>query len=284
MTPSTIRNGSSGPDVQKWQTIIGVTADGSFGPATEAATRTWQTKHKLVADGVVGPATWGVALGIKPSGKPQPTPQASTDQWAYNVAKNAAPQDSEQLRQYVLTDARGEGFYGNGWNNVNAAAASVGLVGNEGVGSNNWGATQGSGDAGSFPHIDYHADGTAYVGMYKKWSTPEKGFLDMRNVILGGGTKGAAGAAAIKAAIQKGNLHDAVYQQHANGYFELAPDKYLASMLHNYQILSVNVPGWAQVLAENGISAFKRVLKWTFGLSLVALSVVGGLIIMEKHK
>lgn len=51
--------GSRGPQVSAWQAAIGVTADGIFGPATQAATRAWQVAHHLSADGVVGPATWG---------------------------------------------------------------------------------------------------------------------------------------------------------------------------------------------------------------------------------
>lgn len=54
----TIKVGSTGVNVEKWQKIIGVTVDGKFGPATETATKSWQTKHGLTADGVVGPKTW----------------------------------------------------------------------------------------------------------------------------------------------------------------------------------------------------------------------------------
>lgn len=55
---STIKLGSTGPDVEKWQKIIGVTVDGKFGPATETATKEYQKKHNLIADGIVGPKTW----------------------------------------------------------------------------------------------------------------------------------------------------------------------------------------------------------------------------------
>ncbi len=57
----TIRVGSTGPAVTTWQKVIGVTADGQFGPNTLAATKTWQSAHGLVADGVVGPLTWGAS-------------------------------------------------------------------------------------------------------------------------------------------------------------------------------------------------------------------------------
>lgn len=55
----TIQQGSSGAAVSKWQGVLGVPADGQFGPQTKAATIAWQSAHGLAADGVVGPATWG---------------------------------------------------------------------------------------------------------------------------------------------------------------------------------------------------------------------------------
>ena len=58
----TIQLGSTGPAVVEWQKILGVAADGKFGPQTKAATIAWQTKNKLKADGIVGPATWTAAL------------------------------------------------------------------------------------------------------------------------------------------------------------------------------------------------------------------------------
>jgi len=66
----TIQLGSTGPDVVRWQNILGLTpADGVFGPATDAATKKWQTNHGIAPDGVVGPQTWKVATttGATPS-------------------------------------------------------------------------------------------------------------------------------------------------------------------------------------------------------------------------
>lgn len=66
-----IKEGSKGPAVVEWQTIIGVKADGNFGPGTKSATIAWQKTHKdvegkpLVADGIVGAKSWNAALGGK---------------------------------------------------------------------------------------------------------------------------------------------------------------------------------------------------------------------------
>lgn len=276
--PSTIRRGSTGPDVAQWQGIIGVTTDGAFGPNTEAATKTWQAQHKLVADGVVGPATWSAALGTKVK-ITQKTSAAPTDNEAYRISVNANKTlnlgMTDREIQYVDSDARGEGFYGHGWDGQAMSyqhleqAQTFGLTGNEGVGSNNWGAIQGAGDAGSFPHLDHHADGTPYVGQYKRYSTPELGFADMAKVILGGGTRGKAGATAIRAAINRGDMKQAVVEQHANGYFELSPDKYFDAMNRNYQVLLVN-NDWKDLFSP---SLVKTVLRY---LGFAVAIVIGG--------
>jgi peptidoglycan hydrolase-like protein with peptidoglycan-binding domain len=60
--------------VKQLQSALHVTADGDFGPATEAAVRRLQARHGLSVDGVVGPATWSV-IGVQ--GKETITPPAS---------------------------------------------------------------------------------------------------------------------------------------------------------------------------------------------------------------
>jgi peptidoglycan hydrolase-like protein with peptidoglycan-binding domain len=77
----TIKQGSTGDAVVQWQKILGVTADGQFGPNTAAATKTFQQKHGLTADGIVGPNTWLAGLGAVISapitpGAPPVGPQA----------------------------------------------------------------------------------------------------------------------------------------------------------------------------------------------------------------
>jgi peptidoglycan hydrolase-like protein with peptidoglycan-binding domain len=52
-----------GGGVRSLQRVVGVPADGVFGPGTEAAVKRWQSRHGLVADGVVGPQT-RAAMGL----------------------------------------------------------------------------------------------------------------------------------------------------------------------------------------------------------------------------
>ncbi len=53
-----LRVGSTGPDVARVQTALGITPDGIFGPETDAAVRAFQSRSGLKTDGVVGPTTW----------------------------------------------------------------------------------------------------------------------------------------------------------------------------------------------------------------------------------
>ncbi len=70
---NTIRKGSKGNDVRKLQELLGVTADGIFGPITKAAVVAYQSANGLKADGIVGPLTWGKLLGEKINEAEKPT-------------------------------------------------------------------------------------------------------------------------------------------------------------------------------------------------------------------
>lgn len=61
-TSRVLKVGSRGAQVKKLQEALGVTADGAFGPGTEAALKAWQEANGLEADGIAGPATLGKLL------------------------------------------------------------------------------------------------------------------------------------------------------------------------------------------------------------------------------
>ena len=62
----TIKRGSRGDEVIALQQALHITADGDFGPKTEAAVIAFQKSHNLTPDGIVGSMTWA-ALGVTDS-------------------------------------------------------------------------------------------------------------------------------------------------------------------------------------------------------------------------
>jgi lysozyme len=56
--------GADADRIRRIQTIVGVKADGRYGPITKAAVVVWQARHFLKADGVVGPVT-AKAMGFE---------------------------------------------------------------------------------------------------------------------------------------------------------------------------------------------------------------------------
>jgi putative chitinase len=62
-TGGTLRRGSKGEEVKRMQAKLGLSADGDFGPGTEAALKKWQADNGLTADGVAGPKTLAKLLG-----------------------------------------------------------------------------------------------------------------------------------------------------------------------------------------------------------------------------
>ncbi|MFX4272419.1 peptidoglycan-binding protein [Propionibacteriaceae bacterium Y1685] len=67
---STVRPGSRGQVVKAVQMRLGLSQDGSFGPATTAAVKKFQKSAGLSADGVVGPNTWRELLRVGGPAKP----------------------------------------------------------------------------------------------------------------------------------------------------------------------------------------------------------------------
>ena len=58
-----LKLGSNGVSVKELQKLLGLTADGDFGPKTENAVKNFQKKHNLTEDGIVGSKTWQVLQG-----------------------------------------------------------------------------------------------------------------------------------------------------------------------------------------------------------------------------
>ena len=58
-----LRKKDKGQEVKRLQLNLGISADGDFGPKTDATVRDYQKANGLSADGIAGPATLG-ALGI----------------------------------------------------------------------------------------------------------------------------------------------------------------------------------------------------------------------------
>jgi putative chitinase len=58
-----IKIGSTGEDVKKVQTKLGLSPDGVFGPGTEKVVKEWQRKQGLAADGIIGQKSWDKLFG-----------------------------------------------------------------------------------------------------------------------------------------------------------------------------------------------------------------------------
>lgn len=65
-----LRRGARGDAVRRLQGILGVPADGVFGPQTERAVRAFQSSRLLTVDGVVGSKTW---VALTATVTPRPT-------------------------------------------------------------------------------------------------------------------------------------------------------------------------------------------------------------------
>lgn len=82
--PTIRKNSTNKEAVVALQKALGITADGKFGPATEAAVKAFQKKNGLTADGIVGPATWA-ALTPATTPEPVPVPTGSCETEAYTA-------------------------------------------------------------------------------------------------------------------------------------------------------------------------------------------------------
>jgi len=187
----------------------------------------------------------------------------TADSDAFAVVKQLGLPPQEE--QYLMPVARGEGFYGLGWGNPNAQTIAqseqFGIDPRAGVGSNNWGAEMGTGSAGSFPHLDHHADGSPFVGQYKKHKTRLEGAASIARTLLKPNVKEALRTGFYPGPVQRFKnpsaiqraqfdykaqfsgktiepIMAAVFSQSDNGYFELHPQQYLKAVKVNYDKLT----------------------------------------------
>lgn len=183
--PETIRLGSSGASVTRWQELLAqagypVAATGTFDGPTDQATRSWQAAKGLMADGIVGPKSWGAMLG---------QPAFATDGKAefgrtvlVHVWREVTGQDPNVAElQIAGAQAHLESFYGLASYTNKQTGAKSGPI-------NNWGAIQGGKPPcgeGGFEASDTRADGTPYNWCYKRYPTPEDGARDfVRQITL----------------------------------------------------------------------------------------------------
>jgi peptidoglycan hydrolase-like protein with peptidoglycan-binding domain len=86
---------TQGGDVARLQNALHLTADGNFGPETEAAVRRLQARHGLTVDGIVGPATWAL-IDVHGAETLTPPPSALPQAPAHHSATAAANSTSAQ--------------------------------------------------------------------------------------------------------------------------------------------------------------------------------------------
>jgi peptidoglycan hydrolase-like protein with peptidoglycan-binding domain len=102
---SSSSEGSEGGAIARLQSALHVSADGSFGPETEAAVRRLQARHGLTVDGIVGPATWNV-IGV--SDEETLTPPASALAAAVHAHHHSAPASSGEASSTEGSGASGD--------------------------------------------------------------------------------------------------------------------------------------------------------------------------------
>ncbi|GAA4398106.1 hypothetical protein GCM10023168_03800 [Fodinibacter luteus] len=102
-----LEQGAEGPDVALAQKVIGVTADGKFGPVTATALGVWQTKHGLTATKKLDNATWSkmVSLGLVPSRSP-------LQQYVNVVLKRGSTGTAVKALQKAIGKLTVDGSYG----------------------------------------------------------------------------------------------------------------------------------------------------------------------------
>jgi len=102
-----LKVGSTGEDVKKLQTKLGLTADGSFGPNTEKKVKEWQSANGLTADGIVGDGTWSKMFGttqvVKEDVVITPVAGLNVEKLKGHIPDNVIAQIPETAKKFNIT-------------------------------------------------------------------------------------------------------------------------------------------------------------------------------------
>ncbi len=103
-----LKVGSKGEDVKKLQTKLGLTADGSFGPKTQAAVNTWLSKNGLTPDGTITSAnrSWDLMFGtevIKEDVIIQPTVGLNIQKLKGHIPDSVIAQIPDTAKKFNIT-------------------------------------------------------------------------------------------------------------------------------------------------------------------------------------
>lgn len=104
-----LKVGSKGDDVKKLQTKLGLTADGSFGPKTEAAVNAWLTKNGLTPDGTITSAnkSWELMFGVtlvKEDVVIKPVEGLNVEKLKGTIPDNVISQIAETAQKFNITN------------------------------------------------------------------------------------------------------------------------------------------------------------------------------------
>ncbi|HET7303662.1 MAG TPA: peptidoglycan-binding protein [Segeticoccus sp.] len=104
--------GDRGRIVRRIQRIVGVRADGIFGPHTRRAVIRWQGRHGLVRDGIVGPRTAG-KMDIRSGGGGSRASRGASHHalWTHNVRYGARGAIVRSVQRIV--GVRADGIFGS---------------------------------------------------------------------------------------------------------------------------------------------------------------------------
>lgn len=100
-----LKKGSSGAEVSKLQSFLGIPADGSFGPATEAKVKEWQQSNGLTADGIVGDQTWSKMFSspVPAQGSAVPASEFKLENLKGHVPDSVIAQIPDTAKKFNIT-------------------------------------------------------------------------------------------------------------------------------------------------------------------------------------